>query len=224
MSPRSLWPLALCIIAVVCLVALSDPRRWAEAAPPPALSVGPLSPAVGSGQPTPEAVASIVYVPIKPAYDPGDVITVTVRIENLVDFYGGSLDWKFDPNAFRVLDADPVRSGVQVTPGTIFKPGSFIAYPVGGQVDNVKGKISFAGTFINPMPAYSGDGSFVIITFEVKSTCGSSLLDLTPDTLKMSDRDGPPPISFQSTGPLFLSARYPYCAYVPHIMRGYDGQ
>ena len=224
MSPRSLWPFTLCLIAVVCLVALSDPRRWADAAPTPALPDASLSLAVTASQPTTETVASILRVPIKPVYDPGDLITVTVRVENLTDFYGGSLEWQFDANTFRVIDSDPGRPGVQVTPGSIFVPGSFIAYPTGGQVDNIKGKISFAGTYINPMPAFNGDGSFVSITFQVKSRCGSSRLELTPETLKMSDRDGTPPIGFQATGPLVLSAQYPYCAYLPDIMRGYGGE
>ena len=223
MSPRSLWPLSLCFLVVVGLTALSDPRGWAAAAPPPALPAAPVAIEASASQPT-QTVASLLHAPIKPYYEPGDLITVTVRIENLSDFYGGSLDWKFDANAFRVVDADPLRAGVQVTAGSIFAPGSFIAYPTGGQADNVKGRISFAGTYINPMEPFNGDGTFVSITFQVKSACGSTLLELTPDTLKMSDRDGPPPISFASTGPLFLSAQYAYCAYLPHIMRAYGDE
>lgn len=221
MSPRSVWPLTLWCLAAVCLAVLSYPGHWAAAALPPAPSDGPLAPLIPASEPTTQTVASILHVPIKPVYDPGDLITVTVRIENLTDFYGGSLDWTFNANTFRVVDADPSRSGVQVTPGSIFVPGSFIAFPTGGQVDNVRGKISFAGTYINPMPAFNGDGTFVTITFQVKSTCGVSLLELTPDSLKMSDRDGPPPIAFQTTGPLVLNARYGYCVYLPHVMNEY---
>ncbi|MCW5848650.1 MAG: hypothetical protein KIT87_00940 [Anaerolineae bacterium] len=223
MSPRSLWPLTLWCLAAICLAALSYPGRWADAALPPTFREGSPAPLITASQPTTQTVASILRSPIKPTYDPGDRITVTVRIENLADFYGGSLDWTFNANTLRVVDADPSRSGVQVTPGSIFVPGSFIAYPTGGQVDNVRGRISFAGTYINPMPPFNGIGDFVSITFEVKSTCGATLLELTPDTLKMSDRDGPPPITFQTTGPLVLSARYGYCVYLPHVMNSYSG-
>lgn len=224
MSPRSLWPLTVCFLVVACLAALSDPRGWAAAAPPPSLPETPLSPAIAASQPTTQTVATILYTPIQPTYAPGDLITVTVRIENLSDFYGGSLDWKFDPNAFRVVDADPVRPGVQVTAGSIYVPGAFIAYPTNGQADNIRGRISFAFTYINPMPPFNGDGTFVSITFEVKSTCGSTRLDLTPDTLRMSDRDGLPPIGFVSTGSVLLSAQYAYCAYLPHIMNAYGDE
>ena len=221
MSPRSLWPFTLCLIAVVCLVALSDPRRWADAAPTPALPDASLSLAVTASQPTTETVASILRVPIKPVYDPGDLITVTVRVENATNVVGAELKWQFDASAFRVVDMDPVRPEVQLTPGSIFQPPAY-AGPNGWQADNTAGKIRFAAARLNPLPPFSGDGTVVVITFQAKNPCGSTLLEITPDTFTLANAANPT-LPFTATGPLLLSA-YPYCAYLPDIMRGYGGE
>src|SRR4051794_22696314 len=101
MSPRTLWLglLTLALALVAMLTAVSLP---AEAAIAPTSGVhgtqGALVPTV--------AQASLDVSSVKDYYFAGDIITVTVRLTNLENFFGGELRWTFNANSLEVVDMD----------------------------------------------------------------------------------------------------------------------
>ncbi len=211
MSPRTLWPvLALCLL--VLTLAVSRP----SAAATPSLPDAPRRPAAPQ-----VTLASLDITPLKEQYALGDVVTVTVRLANLTDFFGGELRWSFDPGAVQVLDADPNRPLVQLTPGDLLPPPSVIANPREGQANNQTGKILFGGARLN-LGAYNGNGSLVSVTFKVIGICGDILLPLNPETLSLSTPSAEA-IPFESTTTFNLrtSAACPNHAYLPLLDRTY---
>jgi hypothetical protein len=94
----------------------------------------------------------------------GQIETVRVVIENVKDLYGGEAHLKFDPAVLEVVDADPARDGIQITPGDFLKP-DFVAV---NKANNISGTIDYALTQLNPTPAANGSGVFMIIQFRGK--------------------------------------------------------
>lgn len=205
MSPRMLWiSLTVALLTVVAGLALVS--RPATAAPQ-------------------LAQTAIDVVPRKEVYAVGDVVTVTVQLSSLENFYGADLGWRFDAGAFQVIDANPNLAGVQVKTGSLFPGGSFFVQNV---VDNQSGFIQFVGTRVHPEPPVNGSGTVAIVAFRVVGTCGSTLLELKPrpqgqpesGTLSLSDQGGDE-IQFQEAIPFDLrTAACPYRQFLPHLSRG----
>jgi hypothetical protein len=95
----------------------------------------------------------------------GQVETVKIVIENVKELYGGEVHLKFDPSVVEVVDADPSRDGIQITPGDFLKP-DFVAV---NKADNISGTIDYALTQLNPTPAASGSGVFMTVQFRGKA-------------------------------------------------------
>lgn len=220
MSPRSVWP-ALLILTIVSLALVTLVSTPAEASRP---DHGPAQ-ATETPTPTPTlkpAKARVSVDPVMGKYAVGDVLTVTVQLSELENFYGGELRWNFDPSAFEVLDADPVRANVQVKPGSLLPvPGSFITHPnPGGHADNIDGKILFGGVRL-PAGPVDGSGSLVIITFRVKNECGNLPLPLNSNSLFLlsppsSANPDPQVIPFT----VEANQRVNSCLYLPSLLRG----
>jgi hypothetical protein len=95
----------------------------------------------------------------------GQVETVKIVIENVKDLYGGEVHLFFDPSVLEVVDADPGKDGIQITPGEFLKP-DFVAV---NKANNISGTIDYALTQLNPTPAANGSGTFMTIQFRGKA-------------------------------------------------------
>jgi len=163
------------------------------------------------------AQTAIDVVPRKEVYAVGDVVTVTVQLSNLVDFYAADLGWTFDAGSFQVVDANPNLAGVQVKPGDLFAGDSLL---IQNLVDNGTGLIKFVGSRRNPEPPVSGSGTAAIVTFRAVGACGSTLLELKRATLTLSDNLANN-IDYQEAIPFDLrTAACPYRQFLPHLSRG----
>jgi hypothetical protein len=95
----------------------------------------------------------------------GQIETVKIVIENVKELYGGEVHLKFDPSVVEVVDADPSKDGIQITPGDFLKP-DFVAV---NKADNISGTIDYALTQLNPTPAANGSGVFMTVQFRGKA-------------------------------------------------------
>lgn len=204
MSPRMLWT-SLVAALVTVAAALALVGQPATAAPQLAQS-------------------AIDVTPHQEVYAVGDVVTVTVQLSNLQNFYGADLGWRFDAGAFQVIDANPDLAGKQVKAGSLFPGGSFFVQNV---VDNQSGFVQFVGTRVHPEPPVNGGGTVAIVTFRVVGNCGDTLLELRPrlqgqpalGTLSLSDQGGGE-IEFQEAIPFNLrTAACPYRQFLPHLSK-----
>ncbi len=114
----------------------------------------------------PVAAQSATQVRLDPltlGLKPGSQGSLTLVFDNAQDLYGLEVHLSFDPKVIEILDADPAKAGVQLTPADWLKSG-FIAQ---NQVDNAAGTIDFAATLLNPALPVSGSKAFV--TIQVRS-------------------------------------------------------
>ncbi len=95
----------------------------------------------------------------------GQVEAVQIVIENVKNLYGAEMHLRFDPTVVEVVDADPNKDGIQVSPGDFLKP-DFIAV---NKADNKAGTIDLAFTELNPTPPANGSGVFATIAFRGKT-------------------------------------------------------
>jgi hypothetical protein len=94
----------------------------------------------------------------------GQVFTVELWVDNVVDLYGADIQLAFTPGAFQVVDADPGSAGVQITVRYDFlNPGSVLQR----SANNSAGTISYVATQMNPEPPVSGSG--VLFEFQFKA-------------------------------------------------------
>jgi len=92
----------------------------------------------------------------------GDEITVTVRISDVVNLYGIEFTLNFTPTELQVVDADPGKDGVQITPADCPKPDIELT----NVVSDTAGTIEYAVSQWNPTPPFSGDCSVAHIRFK----------------------------------------------------------
>lgn len=192
MSPRTLrlipWLTAGCLALLAALV------------------LGALGPAAAQTNPP---RASFDVTPVKDVYTVGDIITVTVRLENLTNFFGGQVTWSFDPGAFQVVDQNPMLPQVQVQPGDLFPSGSFFSSSDLGHANNSTGWYKFGGA--RPTgAAFSGSGSLVITTFRVVGICGLTRLALGQAELLLLDPNANR-LDVEAPAPLELRTPYAPC-------------
>ena len=135
------------------------------------------------------AQARLVARDAKSQYALGDTFTVAVELDGLTDFFGGSLDLRYDAARLEVVDQNRPMPGTQVKGGDLFPTGSFFA-PRDQVIVGADGQavVRFAGTRLGTAPV-SGSGALVEVTFRVVG-CGATSLDLAQSDLKLSDPAG----------------------------------
>jgi len=115
----------------------------------------------------------------------GDTITVTVRISDVVNFYGAQFKLHYPPADLQIIDADSGTSGVQIMSGDC----PLADFTTLNAADNSTGVIDYAVSQMNPTPPVSGDCVIAYIQFQTQqvTTTAVSLSDVI-----LSDPNGVP--------------------------------
>ncbi len=154
--------------------------------------------------------------PMRGNYRVGELIMVEVWVENITNLYGADVRLTFDPAKLTVVDADPARPGVQVTPRADLLSPDFV---VRREADNQAGTIWYAATQINPREPASGSGALFAFSLRALSP---GLHSVRIQHQQLSTRDGELiPVNTQD-------ARYwasidggaPWILFVPHLYAG----
>ncbi|NWH04986.1 cohesin domain-containing protein [Desulfobacter latus] len=96
-----------------------------------------------------------------------DTLSASLEIESIQPVYGLEFIVTYDPKHLRPIDADPKKSGFQITPGSFFDlDRKDWLYPLQNRVDVNAGEIFFATSRLNPAPSASGDGIIANINFQ----------------------------------------------------------
>jgi hypothetical protein len=125
--------------------------------------------------------------PVDQEVQVGDVFTVTLELEDVSNLYGADAELRFETSILEVVDADPVRPGVQVTKGTFPDPaqGTVPAW----EADNVAGTARYAIGLESPAQPAEGSGTLCAITFRAKAAGTSAL---TIHSASLSDQNADP--------------------------------
>ena len=94
----------------------------------------------------------------------GDEITVTINISNVIDLYGAAVMLNFVPADLQVVDDDPGKDGIQITPADC--PAT--DFVVANEANNSIGSIEYSVIQLNPTPPFSGDCTMAHIHFRVQ--------------------------------------------------------
>ncbi len=201
------------LLLVAAMLALVTPAL-AGHTPDPSDTARPISAPQGMPTaPVPPTTLSFRLDPAKDRYNVGDVFTVTVQLDNVTDFFGGQLKMNFDASNFQVVDTDPGRPYVQVMPGTLLPPGSFVAPLDSSQVNNTTGKILFGGVRLSSGQT-SGSGSLVLIPFRVTGSCGNMTFADPPIVVDLSnDASQALPVTSGSATRVSVGQ----CVFLPHL-------
>ena len=114
--------------------------------------------------------------------EPGDIATVELRAQDVTNLYAVDIEVGFDPNDLEVIDANPVKAGIQIQPGSF--PDASQGFVVRNQVS--EGKIKYVVTLLKPAPAASGDGVLARITF--RSISNKAVSYLTIESVLLSNK------------------------------------
>lgn len=109
--------------------------------------------------------ATVSVAPASQEVSLEDTVATEVRVEEVTDLYGFEFQLTFDPTLVEVVDADPVRAGVQIQPGDFLSPD----WLLDNTVDNDNGTIDYALCQWDPSLPQSGDGVLAIITWRSKA-------------------------------------------------------
>lgn len=167
---------------MVCLVLLCLPLSWTGDA---------------------RALATRVYLwPDSTILEPGQTVTVDIRVETVSSLYGVDLSLSFNPETLMVLDSD---GNTPETPQIL--PGGFLsltqAFTATNAVDNAAGTVRFVQALLYPAPAANGSGVLARLTFRALSP-GNSLLLL--DVSLANNAAEPIPVSISGGQILVLAA------------------
>ena len=121
-----------------------------------------------------DAPASLAFAPPDLVVRAGELVSVEVRISDIVGLYGADVRIKFDPQSLQVEDADLHATGVQVTAGNAPQP-DFLLRRV---ADNEAGTVWYAATSVSPTLPFSGTGTIVTIAFRGQAE-GTSAIEFT---------------------------------------------
>jgi len=102
---------------------------------------------------------------------PGDVRSISLRVDNAADVYGVELHLRFDPAILEVIDPQTGQPARAIAPGDWMRHG-FAAL---NRVDNTAGLIDYAVTLVAPAPSLSGGGPVAVITFRGKAVGATQL-------------------------------------------------
>jgi hypothetical protein len=118
----------------------------------------------------------------------GDVFTVTLELEDVAALFGADAELHFDPSVLEVVDADPVKPGVQVGWGSFPDPtqGDVVWMD---EADNEAGTLRYAIGLQSGMPAAEGSGTLCVITLRAK---GGGTSELTIHSAALSDENADP--------------------------------
>jgi hypothetical protein len=108
---------------------------------------------------------------------------VAVEVQGVQDLYGVDLALTFDPQVVEVVDADPLRPGVQAVQGPFLEPG-FTAVET---ADNAAGSLRFVMTQLNPSSPKSGSGTLLWVSLRGRAASPGSPLELAA---QLATRDG----------------------------------
>jgi len=121
----------------------------------------------------------------------GETVALDIRVQDVVNLYGGRVQITFDPTVIQVRDADPRGSapGIQIRTGDFLDPiNQFVLV---NEVDNRTGTVEFAVTQLRPAVVRSGSGVLATLHFETLAE-GSSLVRLT--RVELLDNSRPAPV------------------------------
>jgi hypothetical protein len=93
----------------------------------------------------------------------GDIIPVSVWVEDVVDLYGADIQMAFTPGELEVLDANSSLPGIQVSVRSDFLQPEIL---LKREADNLAGTILYAAAQLNPTEPVSGSG--VLFEFQIK--------------------------------------------------------
>lgn len=149
-----------------------------------AVAVGTLSPVLAQSSPV------VKVSPTSSTIDPGEMVKVSVTVENVTALYGVELQISFDANLLEVVDADPAEEGTQVEHGGFLSPDFGINQVNGGVID-------YSLTQVAPHEAVNGSGVLINITFlgKAEGTSGVALSNVL-----LSDINGGPIASTSQNG------------------------
>jgi len=136
---------------------------------------------VWAGSAFAQSTPLVKFDPSEIAIGLGQTTEVTVQVENVANLYGVELLISFDPNLLEVVDADPHRQGIQITPGNFLSGGLEGANAVTG------GNIEYIMQQVAPNPPASGSGALAHITFK---GIGSGVANIKVEDLYMSNQAG----------------------------------
>ena len=130
--------------------------------------------------------ASLRVMPPRQQGEVGELMTVTLELEDVTDLYGADMRLAFNPDVLEVVDADAVIAGVQVQPGALPDPEQ--GKVTMNTADNAEGTVAYAVALQQPALPASGDGTLCTITFSAKAP-GFSALQISSTDLSNSDAD-----------------------------------
>ena len=122
-------------------------------------------------------------IPAELSLRPGEIGRVEFVLENAQDVYGLDVRDAFDPAIVEVVDDDPDRDGVQMTPGALPQP-DFVALAT---ADNAAGTLRYIVTQVNPTPPATGSGVVFAVNFRARAA-GQTAVTITQ--VEMADREG----------------------------------
>src|SRR3972149_4964730 len=117
------------------------------------------------------------------------IVTVSVKIDNVTNLFGAEVHLAFNPNVLEVIDADQGQAGVQISNGGMLQPDAV------GQntADNTLGTIDFGIAQIN-RAGVNGSGTLAIISFKGKAPGTSPItfrgIQSSPTGANLSDVNG----------------------------------
>ena len=123
------------------------------------------------------ASTGLRVIPSRQLGEVGEVLTVTLELEDVSDLYGVDVRLTFDPNLVEAL---------QIEPGTV--PDPMQGQVTKQMVDNDQGVVAYAISLVTPAAPAEDDGTVCTITFRTKAL-GISRLEISSAVLSDSDAD-----------------------------------
>ncbi len=136
-----------------------------------------------------QTVATVRIDPASTTISLSQIVSVSVKIDNVTGLFGAEVHLQFNPNVLEVIDADAGQAGVQISNG-----GMLQADAVGQNVaDNTLGTIDYAISQIN-RPSVNGSGTLAIISFRGKAAGTAPItfrgIQSAPSGVNLSNLDG----------------------------------
>jgi LysM repeat protein len=152
-----------------------------------------------------QATALVRVDPTATSIAVNQIVTVSVKIDNVSDLFGAEVHLAFNPNVLEVIDADPGQAGVQISNGGMLQPDA-----VGQNIaDNTLGTIDFGIAQIN-RAGVNGSGTLAIISFKGKAVGASPItfrgIQSSPTGTNLADTGGLPIASSTQSGSVTVQA------------------
>lgn len=146
------------------------------------VSAGAAGPAIARPDPLTSKVAA------------GEIFTVNLYLQDVVDAYGADIRLCFDQTVLEAQDTDAFRPGIQIqplssfmTPGFVIKQEASNTPDAGRDECKTSGFAWYAFTQLNPAPPVSGSGPIAAIKFKALK---DGVSPLTIAYHKAADRNG----------------------------------